>query len=113
MRTEIDWQAYEKIELRVGTVKEVRTFPEAHQPAYILVADFGEDIGLLKTSARITDLYHPRDLEGRQVVGLVNLPPRQIGPIISQFRLMGFYREDNSVVLAMPEQAVPNGAKLL
>lgn len=109
---EISWDDFEKVEVRVGTVLEAEVFKEARIPAYIVRVDFGEDIGVLKSSARVTDLYTPEELVGRQVVGVVNFPPRQIGPIKSQFLLCGFYREDEAVVLCVPEREVPNGSKL-
>lgn len=108
----IQWSDFEQVELRVGTVLEVQEFPKARRPAYIVVADFGPDIGKLKCSAQITDLYSMEDLMGRQIVGVVNFPPKQIGPIMSQFLLTGFYQEDGAVVVAQPERPVQNGAKL-
>ena len=108
----IEWSDFEKVELRVGTVVEVEDFPKARKPAYILHVDFGEEIGLRKSSAQITDVYNRDELVGRQVVGVVNFPPKQIGPIRSQCLVTGFYRDDGAVVLAVPDQPVPNGAKL-
>ena len=108
----IDWNDFEKVELRVGTVVEVEEFPEARKPAYILHVDFGDEIGLRKSSAQITDLYDREELIGRQVVGVVNFPAKQIGPIRSQCLVTGFNREDGAVVLAIPDSKVPNGAKL-
>ena len=108
----IDWNDFEKVELRVGTVVEVEDFPEARKPAYIVYVDFGDEIGLRKSSAQLTELYTRDQLVGRQVVGVVNFPPRQIGPIRSQCLVTGFYREDGAVVLAVPDHPVPNGAKL-
>ena len=108
----IDWNDFEKVELRVGTIVEVEDFPEARKPAYKLKVDFGDQIGLRKSSAQITDLYSKEDLLGRQVVGVVNFPPKQIGPIRSQCLVTGFNREDGAVVLAVPDSKVPNGSKL-
>ena len=108
----ITWSEFEQVELRVGTIKEVQEFPEARHPAYIVKADFGPDIGILKSSAQITDLYTPRDLIGKQIVGVVNSPSKQIGSIMSQFLLTGFYQDDGAVVIAQPERPVKNGAKL-
>jgi tRNA-binding protein len=109
---EISWADFEAVELRVGTILEVEAFPEAKKPAYKITADFGPDIGVKRCSARVTDLYTRAHLLGRQIVGVVNFPPKQIGPVRSEFLLAGFYREDGSVVLAVPERPVPNGAKL-
>ena len=109
---EITWQDFEAVELRAGTVLTVEDFPEARRPAYKVTVDFGPEIGLRKTSARITDIYTKEELMGRQIVGVVNFPPKQIGPVRSEFLLTGFYREDGAVVIAVPERPVPNGAKL-
>jgi tRNA-binding protein len=108
----ITWNQFEAVELRVGTVLTADEFPEARKPAYIVTADFGGEIGVRKASAQITDLYRPDDLVGRQIVGVVNFPPKQIGPITSEFLLTGFYRDDGAVVIAIPEREVPNGARL-
>jgi tRNA-binding protein len=109
---EISWGEFEQVELRVGTIVEVEDFPEARKPAYKVSADFGAGIGIRKSSAQVTRLYSKEDLVGRQIIGVVNFPPKQIGPVRSEFLLCGFYREDGAVVLAVPEQTVPNGAKL-
>jgi tRNA-binding protein len=108
----IEWSDFEKVELRVGTIVEVSEFPEARKPAWKLVIDFGEEIGMRKSSAQITDLYSAEDLLGRQIVGVVNFPPKQIGPMRSECLVTGFHREDGAVVLARPDSRVPNGAKL-
>jgi len=109
---QISWDEFEAVELRAGTIIGVEEFPEARKPAYKITADFGPDIGVRRCSARVTDLYRKEDLLGRQILGVVNFPPKQIGPVRSEFLLTGFSREDGSVVLAVPERAVPNGAKL-
>jgi tRNA-binding protein len=101
---EITWDEFTQVELRVGTVVEVSEFPEARKPAWKLQIDFGEEIGLRKSSAQITDLYDAEDLLGRQVVAVVNFPKKQIGPIMSECLVTGFYREDGAVVLIMPER---------
>lgn len=108
----ISWQDFEKVELRVGTVVEVADFPEARKPAYKVKVDFGPDLGIKQTSAQITTLYTKEELLGRQIVGVVNFPAKQIGPVRSEFLLTGFHREDGAVVIAVPQQPVPNGAKL-
>ena len=108
----IDWNDFEKVELRVGTIVDVEDFPEARKPAYKLKIDFGEDIGLRKSSAQITDIYQKDDLLGRQIIGVVNFPAKQIGPVRSECLVTGFPREDGAIVLARPDSDVPNGAKL-
>ena len=107
----LTWNEFERVELRAGTVVRAEAFPEARKSAYRLWIEFGEPIGTLRSSAQITDLYVPEDLVGRQVIAVVNFPPKQIGPFLSECLVTGFHREDG-VVLAVPERAVPNGAKL-
>ena len=108
----ISWAEFEKVELRVGTIVDVEDFPEARKPAYKLKVDFGDEIGIKKSSAQITDIYDREDLIGRQVLAVINFPPRQIGPVRSECLVTGFHREDGAVVLAGPESNVPNGTKL-
>jgi tRNA-binding protein len=108
----IEWPDFEKVELRVGTVVAAEPFPEARKPAYRLQIDFGQEIGIRKSSAQITDHYTTEALVGRQVVAVVNFPPKQIGPMRSECLVTGFYRPDGSVILAVPDSPVPNGAKL-
>lgn len=108
----IEWSDFDKVELRIGTIVEVEDFPKARKPAYILKVDFGDEIGIKKSSAQITDLYQKEALIGTQVVGVVNFPSKQIGPIRSECLVTGFYRDDGVVVLARPDSTVPNGAKL-
>jgi len=111
MRT-ISWSDFEKVELRIGTIIDVEDFPEARKPAYKLKVDFGDEIGVKKSSAQITDLYEKDDLMGRQVLAVINFPPKQIGPMRSECLVTGFHREDGAVVLARPDSKVPNGARL-
>ena len=92
---------------------EARNFPEARKPAYILLIDFGPEIGVKKSSAQITVHYRPEALVGRQVLGVVNFPPRQIGPVRSEVLTLGFMDADGAVVLAGVDRAVPNGKKLM
>lgn len=108
----IAWQDFEKVELRIGTVVKAEPFPEARKPAYKLTVDFGSEIGVKQSSAQITAHYRPDELVGRQVLGVVNFAPKHIGPVLSECLICGFYREDGSVILAVPEKPVPNGAKL-
>jgi tRNA-binding protein len=109
---EISWNDFETVELRAGTIIEVEDFPEAKIPAYKVKVNFGDEIGIKKTSARITDIYSKEELLGKQILGVVNFPVKQIGPMKSEFLLTGFYNEDNSVVIAVPERTVKDGAKL-
>jgi tRNA-binding protein len=109
---EIQWSDFERVELRAGTIVSAEAFPEARVPAYKLLVDFGPDIGHKKSSAQITDLYTAEELVGKQVIAVVNFPPKQIGPFLSECLVTGFHRADNSVVLASVDSEVPNGAKL-
>ncbi|MEM7404009.1 MAG: tRNA-binding protein [Pseudomonadota bacterium] len=111
MHETIEWSQFEAVELRVGTITEVRDFPEARRPAYQVWADFGDEIGIKKSSAQVTQIYRKEDLLGRQIIAVVNFPTKQIGPFRSEFLLTGFAGDDG-IVLAVPERAVPNGAKL-
>jgi len=109
----IQWGDFQKVELGVGTIEKVEKFPEAKNPAYILHVDFGDEIGVKKSSAQITDVYRPDQLRGKQVIGVINFPPKQIGPLMSECLVTGFYRETGDVVLAVPDREVPNGSKLV
>lgn len=108
----ISWEDFGAVELRVGTVIEVADFPEARKAAYKLKVDFGADIGIRQSSAQITALYSKEQLLGKQVIGVVNFPTKQIGPFRSECLITGFYRPDGAVVLAVPEQEVSNGSKM-
>ena len=109
----ISWQEFERVEIRVGRVLSAEPFAKARVPAYVLHVDFGEAIGTRKSSAQITGRYRPEDLVGRLVVGVVNFPPKQIGPLMSECLITGFEDERGDVVLCVPDEAVPLGAKLM
>lgn len=110
---EISWDEFTQVELRVGRIIEAAPFPEARKPAYKLLVDFGEEIGRRKSSAQVTDRYTPEELIGKLVVGVVNFPPRQIGPMISECLITGFYNPEGEVVLCVPDGPIEPGAKLL
>ncbi len=107
----ISWDDFVKVELRVGTILSAEHFKKARTPAYIITVDFGEEIGIKRSSAQITTLYKPEELIGKQIIGVLNFPVKQIGPIKSEFLVTGFYREDG-VVLAVPDLPVSNGSKI-
>tara|TARA_Y100001968_G_scaffold332306_1_gene389956 strand:- start:3194 stop:3568 length:375 start_codon:yes stop_codon:yes gene_type:complete len=109
---QIEWAEFTQVELRAGTIVSAEIFKEARKPAYILQVDFGDEIGVKKSSAQITDLYNPEELIGKQVMAVINFPAKQIGPIMSECLVTGFYNEDGHVVLAVPDKAIRNGAKL-
>lgn len=108
----IEWADFERVQICVGTVLSAEVFEKARRPAYILHVDFGPDVGVRKSSAQITDHYTPDKLVGRQVVGVVNFPKKQIGPIMSECLVTGFVQDDGSVVLAVPDKPVKNGTRL-
>lgn len=101
-----------KVDVRVGRVVEVEDFPEARKPAYKMRIDFGPEIGLKRTSAQLTRHYTPETLSGRLVMAVVNFPPRQIGPVMSEVLTLGVPDEDGEVVLLSPDQDVPLGGRL-
>jgi tRNA-binding protein len=109
----ITFDQFLTVDIRIGTVVEASPFPEARKPAIKLVIDFGAEIGRKKSSAQITQHYKPEELIGRQVASVVNFPPRQIGPFISEVLTLGFHDKDGYVVLANADQPVPNGTRLL
>ncbi len=109
----IGFEDFLKVELRVGKILTAEPFPVARKPAYILRIDFGPEIGIKKASAQITELYTSSDLEGLLVVGVVNFPRKQIGPLMSECLVTGFANEKNQIVLCRPDGSVPLGAKLM
>jgi tRNA-binding protein len=108
----IDYSDFQQVDIRVGTIIAVNDFPEARRPAYKLMVDFGSEIGIKKSSAQITDLYTKESLLGKQVLAVVNFPPKQIGPIMSECLVTGLHRPDGSVVLSAVDMELPNGARL-
>lgn len=109
----IGFDDFLKVELRVGRIVHAAVFKEARKPAYVLQVDFGDAIGVRKSSAQITALYQPEDLVGRLVVAVVNFPPKQIGPVMSECLVTGFHNERGEVALCVPDREVPLGTKLL
>ena len=110
--TPIDWDDFERVDLRVGRVVAAEPFPQARKPAYILQVDFGPDVGVLKSSAQITVHYTPESLIDRLVVGVVNVPPKQIGPLRSQCLITGFHDADGAVRLCVPDGDIAPGTRL-
>jgi len=109
---EINWNDFEKVELRVGTILEVFDFPEARKPAYKIKVDFGP-YGVKMSSAQITTHYTKESLPGRQIVGVINFPRKQIGKFMSEFLVTGFADNEGAIVLTTVDQPVPNGSKLM
>lgn len=108
----LEWNDFQKVELRIGTIIDVEGFPEARNPSFIIKVDFGDEIGIKKSSAQITDLYTKESLVGKQVMAVTNFPPKQIGPIMSECLITGFHRKDGAVVLSVPDGDIPNGTRL-
>ena len=108
----IAWDDFTRVELRVGRIVSAELFAEARKPAYVLQVDFGADIGMRKSSAQITRLYSTGELVGKLVVAVVNFPPKQIGPLMSECLVTGFHDERGDVALCVPDKPVPLGAKL-
>ncbi len=109
---EIQFDDFLRVDIRAGSVIAAETFPEARKPAYKLRIDFGPGVGEKKSSAQITEHYTPETLVGRRVMAVVNFPPRQIGPFRSEVLVLGFADENGAIVLAGPDQSVPNGARM-
>jgi tRNA-binding protein len=112
MAETIAYSDFERVDIRVGTITDAQPFPQARKPAYKLVIDFGAEIGVKRSSAQLTVHYRADQLIGRQVCAVVNFPPRQIGPFISEVLTLGMSDDDGSVVLVKPDFKVPNGGKL-
>lgn len=108
----INWNDFEKVDMRVGTIIEVADFPKARKPAYKLVIDFGDPVGIKRSSAQITVHYQKEELLNRQVIAVVNFPPKQIADFISECLVLGVYDENNDVILLKPERPALNGQKI-
>jgi len=108
----ITYDDFLAVDIRVGTIIEINDFPEARRPAYKLVIDFGEEIGIKKSSAQITALYTAKQLIGKQICAVVNFPPKQIGPFMSEVLVTGFSDTNGDITLIEPNHTVPNGARL-
>ena len=108
----ITFDDFQKVDIRVGTVLAVDDFPQARKPAWKLTVDFGPEVGVKRSSAQITTHYTKADLIGRQVLGVVNFPPRQIGPFLSEVLVLGLHDAGGAVVVIGPERPVPNGERL-
>ena len=108
----LTWEEFLKVEIRVGTIIEIKDFQEAIKPAYKIKVDLGKQLGIKQSSAQITDLYSKDDLINKQVVVVVNFPPKKIGSFISECLITGFYGNDNKVVLAIPDKSISNGTLL-
>jgi tRNA-binding protein len=108
----LTWEDFEKVDMRVGTVVEVLDFPKAKKPAYRLSIDFGEPIGIKRSSAQITKHYLKEDLMNRQVIAVVNFPPKKIADFISECLVLGIYDENNDVIILQPERNTGNGQKI-
>ncbi|MBI2577225.1 MAG: tRNA-binding protein [Candidatus Wildermuthbacteria bacterium] len=108
----ISYEEFEKVNIRVGMIVNVEDFPEARKPAYKLTIDFGPENGIKKSSVQITKHYAKEDLVGMQIIGVVNFPPKQIGPFLSEVLTLGLPDENGDVVLLTPTKKVPNGGKM-
>lgn len=109
---ELRWADFEKVEMRVGTILHAADFPEAQKPAYQITIDFGEAIGIRKSSAQITKRYQKEDLVGKQIVAVVNFPKKQIGKFMSECLILGSVGESNDIVLLTSDLKVENGLRI-
>jgi tRNA-binding protein len=112
MAEQIQFDDFLKVDIRAGTVVQATEFPEARKPAYKLTIDFGDEIGIRRSSVQITVHYRVEELVGRQVIGVVNFPPRQIGPFMSEVLTLGLADANGDIVLLHPERQVPNGSRM-
>lgn len=112
IKPQISFKDFEKIDIRVGRVIKVEDFPEARKPLYKITADFGKEVGIKKSAVGATHLYKKADLEGKQILGLINMPPKQIGPFASEFLTLGVSDEEGHCILITPDKTVPLGDKL-
>ncbi len=110
---DLSWDEFERVDLRVGTIISAEIFEEAIKPAIKMKIDFGDEIGIKKSSAQITDHYEPKDLIGKQVSAVVNFPKKQIGPLMSECLVTGFAQKDGSIILAVPDKNAANGSRLV
>ena len=108
----INWADFEKIDIRVGTITEVNDFPNARKPAYKMLIDFGSELGLKRSSAQITSLYTKQELLNRQIIAVVNFPPKKIADFTSECLVLGVYDENKDVILLQPGKPVTNGMKI-
>lgn len=110
--SDLTWQDFERVDIRIGTVIAAEPFPEARNPAIRMSIDFGDELGVRRSSAQITDHYEPDTLVGKQVAAVVNFPRKQIGPFMSECLVTGFVQRDGSVILAVPDRPAQNGTRL-
>jgi len=112
MNKNLNWEQFTKVDMRVGTIVDAQLFPEARKPAYKLIIDFGSTLGIKKTSAQITDHYHLEDVIGKQVIAVVNFPPKQIANFISECLVLGSVDAEHKVILLQPERKAINGDRV-